>query len=319
MRTAAAVQHDEVRRRAVSQAGVVSRRQLLEIGLTDKAIASHVAAGRWRRWASGVVLTHQGEPEPTTSLWAALLTAPPGALVSHESAAWLHGLLEEPPDTAHVRVVAQAPHGNRSGVRIHRSRVPARTRVLRGLPTTSVEDTVLDLVGTSGSDAQAISWVMLACQRRRTTSVQVLRALRRRAHQRRAALVRDLCTDVVEGAQTPLELRYLRDVERAHRLPRSRKAVREQIAGRLMFRDLEYSVQGVVVELDGRRGHEDPRGMFRDRGRDNLATRTGRVTLRYGWHETTQDPCGVAAEVAAVLSARGWTGTIRPCSADCVR
>jgi len=31
----------------------------------------------------------------------------------------------------------------------------------------------------------------------------------------------------------------------------------------------------------------------------------------------TDDPCGVAAQVAAVLAAQGWTGTLHPCGPTC--
>jgi hypothetical protein len=62
-------------------------------------------------------------------------------------------------------------------------------------------------------------------------------------------------------------------------------------------------------------GPDDER--FRDRARDNVVTVSGRRTLRYGWREVTDDPCGVAAEVAAVLQDLGWTGSPRRCGPGC--
>jgi very-short-patch-repair endonuclease len=73
---------------------------------------------------------------------------------------------------------------------------------------------------------------------------------------------------------------------------------------------------GLIVELDGQEAH--PTGdAFRDRRRDNQVTVSGRRTLRYGWREVSQDPCGVAAEVAAVLTILGWTGNPHPCGPRC--
>ncbi len=52
-----------------------------------------------------------------------------------------------------------------------------------------------------------------------------------------------------------LEYRYLRDVERAHGLPRSRHQVRVVIAGQAAYRDAYYDEYQLAVELDGRLAH----------------------------------------------------------------
>jgi very-short-patch-repair endonuclease len=67
-----------------------------------------------------------------------------------------------------------------------------------------------------------------------------------------------------------------------------------------------------VVELDGRDAHPDAE-RFRDRRRDNRVVVSGRLSLRYGWREISDDPCAVAAEVAAVLRHLGWVGEFRMC------
>jgi hypothetical protein len=74
-----------------------------------------------------------------------------------------------------------------------------------------------------------------------------------------------------------------------------------------------YLAYWLVVELDGRLGHEGP-GRFRDMLRDNDATVDGEATLRYGYGDVAGSPCMVARQVAAVLSSRGWTGVLRRCS-----
>jgi hypothetical protein len=71
-----------------------------------------------------------------------------------------------------------------------------------------------------------------------------------------------------------------------------------------------------TVELEGLAYHpEDEVG--RDDARDNAAVVGGDAVLRYGWAAVVGSPCDVAAEVAAVLADRGWTGRLRPCSAGC--
>jgi very-short-patch-repair endonuclease len=76
-----------------------------------------------------------------------------------------------------------------------------------------------------------------------------------------------------------------------------------------------YEEYGLIVELDGRVAHPgDTR--WADIRRDNAAAADGLTTLRYGWLPVAGSPCHVAAEVAKLLIARGYTGA-RPCSPGC--
>jgi hypothetical protein len=51
--------------------------------------------------------------------------------------------------------------------------------------------------------------------------------------------------------------------------------------------------------------------------RDNAAVVDGRRVLRYGWADVAGQPCAVAAQVATVLRASGWSGTARRCGTQC--
>ena len=130
-------------------------------------------------------------------------------------------------------------------------------------------------------------------------------------------MVDALLTDVELGAHSALELRYLRDVERAHGLPRGeRQSVRS--AGRSenqhrAYRDVLYREFGLVVELDGRVGHVGD-GRLRDLRRDNVSALRGERTLRYGWQDVTEEPCTTAFQVAGMLGRGGWPGLPSRCS-----
>jgi hypothetical protein len=128
-------------------------------------------------------------------------------------------------------------------------------------------------------------------------------------------LLTELSTQVQDGVRSPLERRWLQDVERAHGLPVSRMNQPEPTSGGTRYRDAVYE-PGLVCELDGREAHPDE-ARFRDRPRDNLVTVTGRTTLRYGWREVAGDPCGVAGEVAAVLERLGRSVRPHPCGPAC--
>ena len=86
-------------------------------------------------------------------------------------------------------------------------------------PRLTVEDTVLDLAGT-GSDGDVITLVTDALRLRLTTPKRLRASLERRARHPRRRLLSELLADA-DGIESGLELAYLRDVERAHDLPRA--------------------------------------------------------------------------------------------------
>src|SRR3954463_13650218 len=78
---------------AREQHGVIALWQLLSIGLSASAVRERVAAGRLHRIHQGVYGV--ARPDGTTKgrCRAAVLACGEGALLSHQSAATLHGLL----------------------------------------------------------------------------------------------------------------------------------------------------------------------------------------------------------------------------------
>ena len=234
------------------------------------------------------------------------------------AAAYLLGILDEPPDTVHVTV----PGDRRidiadRGIRVHHSRrLHAARHPARSPPRARVEDTVLDLVDASRTVAEVVGWVTAVCQRRLTTPQRLAAALAGRRKIRWRAEVLALVADVAEGAHSPMEIKYLRDVERRHGLPRGRRQWRIVVGRRVVWIDVDYERYRVRVELDGRVGHAEE-GKFRDRRRDDRSARERRLSLRYGHAELFGDPCALAGEVGEVLTAQGWTGKLRFCGPDC--
>lgn len=86
--------------------------------------------------------------------------------------------------------------------------------------------------------------------------------------------------------------------------------------GRRGLRDVEYVDFGLVVELDGRLGHDGPVARDRDLERDlDAAVHGDRLTLRLGWGQVSERPCATATKIARALRARGWRGTVARCPA----
>lgn len=63
----------------------------------------------------------------------------------------------------------------------------------------------------------------------------------------------------------------------------------------------------VVVETDGRLGHDDPIGAVRDYRRDALLTAMGYTVLRFSYRQVMYEPETVLAAIrSAVARHRGW-------------
>jgi very-short-patch-repair endonuclease len=299
------------------QAGIIARRQAMSAGLPPDVIDGLVRTGRWQRLDYGVYAAFTGEPGREARWWAALLRAGPEAVLSHWTAAVLCDIIGEYYGPVHVTVPRASKPRRIPGVVVHRmSRTRADRHPVLLPPRTTVEATVLDLAAAARSAEDAFGWVFRATGQRLTTGALLRAALATRPAMRwRGELIQSL-GEVGEGVQSSLEYRYVRDVERAHGLPRAARQVRVIRDGTPRYLDNFYELAQVGVELDGRTAH--PRGeRFRDFRRDNAGAADGILTLRYGWSDVTASPCQVAAQVAAVLSRRGDPTRPRRCSPTC--
>jgi predicted transcriptional regulator of viral defense system len=298
------------------QAGAISRRQLLDAGLSAKLIERRLLRGRWQQLYRGVYAVFSGPPGRDAWLWAAVLRAGPGAALSHLTAAELHGLIDSPAEVIFV-TVPSTRRVKTAGLVIRISgRIGQATQPGREPPRTSVEETVLDLVELAPTFDDACGWITRACGRRLTTEKKLRDAMAVRKKMRWRAELDDVLAAVGDGIHSVLEYRYLRDVERAHGLPRSRHQVRVVIDGKAAYRDAYYEQYRLAVELDGRLAHPDEE-RWRDSQRDNKAGARGIQTARYGWRDVYGHACETAVLQAQILRRRGWSGTPRPCSADC--
>jgi hypothetical protein len=69
------------------QSRAIACRQGAGAGINPRAMRTRMGSGRWQRLQWGVYAVHSGEPARETMLWAALLRAGPGAVLSHQTAA----------------------------------------------------------------------------------------------------------------------------------------------------------------------------------------------------------------------------------------
>lgn len=137
------------------QHGLILRRQALAAGMTIKQIAALLRQGEWVAVRRGVYTTRahwdsldRYVGRPRLEVWAATLTTRTPHMISHDSAAYLHGLpiLEASPRLVHVTRVGVL--GGRTRHRIKHHKAPVRTEQIGFVddhPVLDVPRTVADI------------------------------------------------------------------------------------------------------------------------------------------------------------------------------
>src|SRR5215469_6600933 len=184
----------------VQQCGVLTASQALEAGLSRTVIRSRVRGKRWQLLYPGVYASFTGEPGRMATLWAAVLSAGPEAVLSHQSAAELEKLVDSPAAAIHVTIPHTRRVSRRSGVVIHRSAWAVQTtHPLRLPPRTRIEDTVLDLAGQAETLDQAIGWLTKALGKGLTTRSKLRAAMAARARIRWRSSFAELLSEDMHG------------------------------------------------------------------------------------------------------------------------
>jgi len=197
-------------------------------------------------------VVHSGPVSWGSRARAALLYAGKGAALSHDAAAFVHGSRATPPRVIGVRIPPERRVRLTRGIRIHRGAAVIHRR--SGFPVVNRADTALDLLGATRSDDEAVG-VLCAAVRAGARPSEILDAAERRPTARGRALALEMLGLVSEGIESPLEMRYHRDVERRHGLPRAVLQERQVVGGLWIRADGVYPGLGVRRELDGEVAH----------------------------------------------------------------
>jgi hypothetical protein len=233
----------------------ISRRQLIELGLSEKAIKHRVVAGRLVAVEQGVFAMAPALEDDWGRWMAATLTAP-GSVLSHMSAAAAWGLLSVP------RWVECVTRPGSGGPRRHGGVLAFRSTTLdgdvterRGIPITSVARTLLDLARSVGDGALARA-VREAVRLEHTTLAALGDRLGeyrgRRGTRRLAGTIARYAGLPLERARSGAEVRAMELLRDANRpLPR----LNARIAGEEA--DLSWPTKKLIIEVDGGPFHLD--------------------------------------------------------------
>ena len=280
---------------ATEQGGAVSRAQLRGLGFSAREVDYRVQRSRLHRVHRGVYAVGHRTLTPHGRLVAAVLACGPGAVVSHRSAADLHGLLSS---SSARHEVTTATHRRPPGVRTHRCVLRDEdVTTVDGVPVTTVARTLLDLAGAV--PGRLLERAIDQAEVLRVLDLRAVDAVLARGHGRSTATLRNALAHHRPGAartQSPLEDRLLALVRR-ERLPPP--LVNTRVAGLRV--DLHWPAQRLVVEADGAAFHHTRAGFEQDRLRDAALQIAGHRVLRVTHAELHRDPVAVAGRIRALL------------------
>ena len=294
---------------ARNQGGYADRPSLLGIGMTDEEIGRLVEQEHWQRPHAGVYLTGSAPPEWEGRLRAACMAAGGGARAMGRTAARLHGL-----DGAehHGIIELTVPKGHGPvprGVIVHETRRidPALTAAVRGIPVSSINQTLLEYAWLVRANVPVERAVEDAFRRKDTDEGPLRRflgqcgkgvngvthlryVLDRRPDGRPARSGFEVIVlDILRGCGLPLPVR------------RPIVAIPPDEKFEL---DLAYLDQKIDIEPMGKKWHTTLAQRRRDAERRVVLGGLGWIIVEVWWDQALNAPEEVGGRVRAALAAR---------------
>lgn len=271
-----------IARVASGQHGIITRGQLLAVGVGRSGVGRRVAAGTLHPEFRGVYRVGHRAPSALARYAGAVLACGDGAALSGRCATWVLGLLRGEPPPPEVVVMA-----NRRvrGVIVHRVRRLGddEVRVWQGLPVLTVPRLLVDLAADLPM-SQLARVHHEAHVRFNVDPDAVLAVLDARRTAPNAGVLR-----AVVAGDTPLLLSRL---ERGFRallclhgfpLPRFNRPEGAHVV------DCRWPAHRLTVELDSFRFHNTRLVWERDRQRDREAHDRGDRLRRFTWRDVFED------------------------------
>lgn len=235
-------------------------------------------------------------PSRESDLWAAVLYAGPGAMLSHATAAHRQHMLTHSPQVIEVSTPREKVESITGVVRVFCERRCARG-AHDGIPVTPIPNTLLDLAATQ--DLRLVRRALAQLEFRGVLDVEAIEGVCGRGRAGSRALRRALATHQpkLAHANGALEEEFLMLCER-WRLPLPRLNVR--VHGILV--DAHWPEHRLVVELDGRGNHSSPAQLRRDKHNDLVLRSHGLSVIRYDWSLVHDQPQSIRRDLMMHMS-----------------
>jgi very-short-patch-repair endonuclease len=276
------------------QHGVVTRRQLLDAGVSREQIRRRLLRKALLRVHPGVYRVGHRAPSVEARYLAAVLACGDGAVLCGKAAGYLWGLLK---GTAPPPEVTAPKRRKVKGVRTrHARRRETEGTTWRGIPITTVPRTLVDL-----SSMLSLEDLALACHeagvKHRTTPRQVDAVLAKRPNAPGARKLRKVMRGDVHVTLSKLERKFLERLkEERLPLPTTNKPAGSKRV------DCRWPEHRLTVELD----HHSRHAWELDRHREREARARGDEFRRYTRDDVYESPAQMLRELSSLLRvARG--------------
>lgn len=164
---------EKARRIAAGQRNLITKAQALACGFSNHEVDGFVRRGEWDRLFRGVFALAPSEPRWQQRALAVCLAGGHSVAVSHQTASAMWALDGTPQTSPAIHVSAMRRLRFRcEGLVVHQTSRRFATRRIQGIPTTSVERTLLDL--SVSVSAATIELALEDALRRRLTTVDRL-------------------------------------------------------------------------------------------------------------------------------------------------
>lgn len=286
--------------------GLITTREALDLAMARSTLDRRINDGVFVRLGKGVLALPGASTRPDSLLRAAGLAL--GAVVSHQSAARIHGI--EPVYKATPSVTV--PHRGTytfPGRRVHQSTDLRPEHVVRvdGVSVTKPARRVLDLAKVLGqSRLEEVVDNALASGIVDFTELMTLYLALTRRGKKGMAKVKSILVERATEERVPasvLETRLFRLLKGAGIPPvkQFHAPWLEPINGRV---DFAYVDEEILIEGDSRRWHLLSEAFENDRRRDIAAQLAGWIVIRVTWKMITEEPAFVVETVRQALSMR---------------
>jgi very-short-patch-repair endonuclease len=289
---------DTILELAARQHGVVSRRQLLQLGVSPDKVDGRVRAKRLQPLYRGVYRVGPVVAQYAHEM-AAILACEGLAVVSHRSAAALWRLLPHRRGAGPVAVILpRSDHGRRPNIEPHRMRALPGDEVtkLDRIPITTPARTLLDIAGAVNSREleRALAEAFVNGLANRSAMLTLLSR-----HPRRPG-TRGLRALLGPGqpalTRSEAEERFLTLIRKA-RLPAPEANV---TIGDYQV-DFFWRAERFVVEIDGFAFHSSVDRFEGDRRRDAVLAAAGLRVIRVTWRQILSEPEAMLVRLAQAL------------------
>jgi hypothetical protein len=307
---------------AERQGGVFTIAQARAEGWGDRTIRRRIAGRRWvyvagqalaapssaRHAAVGQTLRGRGQADEGEG-WTAFQLAMaarlsyPLAVVSHQTAAVLHGFpgLNQREQVCDVTFTGRRRAGR--AIRVHLLRLGrADVEVRRpGLQITSADRTALDCLATLPFHAALDLWAWVST-RRILNQTRLAGAIAERHGWYGTPQLKRLAKLTATGAISAAEFRFQELLRAAGLTGWAANVPILDGTDVIAVADVAFLTFRVIIEIDGWSAHSSRASFEADRRRQNRLVAAGYTVLRFTWSDLTDRPADVLAQVRAALS-----------------